>query len=103
MTYGLVVRFETKADGHRRFVELVEENARASVAREAGCLRFDVLISAAGNEILLYEIYRDEAAFADHLASAHFKSFDAGTRDLIVSKQVTAGVLTQNAKAPEHP
>jgi quinol monooxygenase YgiN len=101
MTYGLLVRFETKADGHRRFVDLVQENARTSVAREAGCLRFDVLLSA-GNEIFLYEIYRDEAAFADHLASAHFKSFDAGTRDLIVSKQVTTGTLTQNAKAPEH-
>ena len=43
---------------------LVCANAAASLKGEPECLRFDVLTPlAGGDEVLLYEVYRDRAAF----------------------------------------
>lgn len=88
--FTILVRFRI-ADGHMAtFMPLMIENAEASQREEPGCERFDVLQPADERDcILLYEIYRDRAAFDEHCASAHFKHFDAATKTLIVEKQVT--------------
>ena len=44
----------------------------------------------AQHQIFLYELYDDRAAFEAHLASPHFKSFDAATSDMLVAKTVRA-------------
>lgn len=65
------------------------ENAAASLRDETGCHQFDVATDPARqNEVFLYELYKDSAAFSEHLAASHFKSFDASTRDMILSKDV---------------
>jgi len=77
-------------DGHlERFMPLLLENARRSLAKEAGCLRFDVCRDAEDpSRLLLYEVYSDAAAFQAHLQSAHFRRFDTATAAMLASKQV---------------
>ena len=79
-------------DGHEaQFLTRVEHQAEDSLAREDGCLQFDVCTDPADpKRIFLYEIYRDEAAFQHHLETAHFKDFDATVADWVASKSVEA-------------
>ena len=88
--FTILVRFRI-ADGQlATFLPLMIENAQASRREEPGCERFDVL--QPGDEkdcILLYEIYRDRAAFDAHCVSPHFKRFDAATKSMVAEKQVT--------------
>ena len=60
-----------------------------SLAEEEGCLVFEVLQPQGEDRIVLYEIYRDRAAFDLHVASAHFRRFDEATSPLVTSKAVT--------------
>jgi|SRR6185437_1647733 (4S)-4-hydroxy-5-phosphonooxypentane-2,3-dione isomerase len=59
-----------------QFRDLIAANAKTSLEREMGCQRFDVLFDPADpRRFVLYEIYNDEAAFDEHLASSHYLSF----------------------------
>jgi (4S)-4-hydroxy-5-phosphonooxypentane-2,3-dione isomerase len=97
--YALWVEFELQPQHLAAFREAVLHNARASVAHEPGCLRFDVLdILPGAPTVFLYEIYTDEAAFKAHLATPHFLAFDARTAPMIARKSVRFGSVTQIAK-----
>ena len=76
--FAVVVEF-TLHPGHAgAFRERVLQQARDSLELEADCEVFDVCIDPARDDfVLLYEVYRDEAAFEAHLASAHFADFNA--------------------------
>lgn len=89
MRYVIIVEFSLNDGALKQFMPLMLANAKASLDKEPGCERFDVLQKPAQpNEIVLYEIYRDRAAFDAHLASAHFKEFSAATAALIGSKRI---------------
>lgn len=89
-TFAVTVTFRLDPDRMDDFLPLLRDNARASVAEEPGCLRFDVCRpEGTEDEVFLYELYRDRAAFEEHLASAHFREFDAATRDMVAGKRVT--------------
>jgi quinol monooxygenase YgiN len=98
--YVIWVTFEVREGLKQQFLALVRENASSSVATEPGCRRFDVLlpIDASSNSVALYEIYDDEQAFHDHCQMMHFKEFDAASAPLVLSKEVTAFQLEENAK-----
>ncbi|KUL95268.1 hypothetical protein DK26_12805 [Bosea sp. WAO] len=86
------------ADGSMAgFLPLMIENAETSRRDEPGCERFDVLQPDGEQDcILLYEIYRDRAAFDAHCASQHFKRFDAATKTMVAEKTVTVlGLLAE--------
>lgn len=84
--FALVVTFRLRPGALSAFLPMVLENARTSVAEEPGCRRFDVCLPESGDEVLLYEVYDDAAAFDAHLATPHFLSFDAATRDMVAAK-----------------
>ncbi len=87
--FAVVVTFQIKSGGMEVFFPLMTENARASLREEPGCNVFDVCTDPARpDEVLLYELYSDRAAFDAHLASAHFKVFDKAVADLIATKTV---------------
>ena len=87
--YAIVVTFQIKDGQMPDFLPLMVENARASRAQELGCHRFDVCTDPAHpNEVFLYELYTDRAAFEVHLASAHFAQFDRVTSNMIAHKDV---------------
>jgi len=91
LSFALAVAFKVKQTEFDRFLDLVRANAAASLSAEPGCLRFDVLIPRAetpATTVFLYEIYRDRAAFDEHLASPHFRAFDRAVSDMVISKSV---------------
>ena len=92
--YVVLVDFRLKAGARTAFRDLVDDNARQSARLEPGCRRFDV-VEPDGDEdtVLLYEIYRDRAAFEAHLRSEHYARFDASSAGHVVSKTIRVGEL----------
>jgi len=89
--YAIIVDFEIKPDRLSELLPLMAENAAASMREEPGCQQFDVCQDPdTPHRIFLYEIYDDRAAFETHLASAHFRRFDAATREMVTAKTVRA-------------
>ena len=87
--FAVVVTFTLNPGKHDAFMPLMLENAATSLRDEPGCHQFDVATDPSRpNEVFLYELYTDGAAFSEHLAASHFKSFDERTRDMILSKDV---------------
>lgn len=85
----IVVRFRIAPEKAAAFLGRVKRQASDSLEREPACRHFDVAVAPADEtQILLYEIYDDEAAFAVHLKSDHFLAFDAEVRDWIIDKVV---------------
>lgn len=85
----LVVDFRIKFAHVADFAAAIAANARASLADEPGCRRFDVCRDPADPQrFFLYEVYDHEAAVKSHLESPHFLQMDADTRDWVESKQL---------------
>ena len=77
-----------------RVADLLRANARAAVEVEPGCHRFDVARDAERPDVLfVYEVYDDEAAFAAHKTTAHYRAFQSASDGMIVSKSGFRGVL----------
>jgi quinol monooxygenase YgiN len=69
------IRVYVKPEAVDAFERATVEN-RAGSIREPGVLRFDVLKSSdRPAEFLLYEVYADEKATADHKETAHYKKW----------------------------
>ena len=86
--YVVTVLFETKPEHAKTFRDEMLANAKVSRETEPGCRQFDVCVEAGTGRVFLYELYDDRAAFEAHLASAHFKAFDAQVRDWVARKDV---------------
>ena len=87
--YVITVDFYLHAGTLEPFLKLIKENAAKSLTEEPGCSRFDVLIEkGAPDHIVLYEIYRDRAAFELHLKSRHFAEFNAASQRYVTNKKV---------------
>ena len=92
--FVIIVDFRLRPGTFDRFRALIVENAGASVRDEPGCRRFDVVVpDGEADRILLYEIYDDAAAFAAHLKTPHFASFDAASAPLVAEKTISRGRL----------
>ena len=87
--FAVTVQFDILPEKFQVFLPLMHANAQASVAQESGCHIFDVCTDPdRPTEVFLYELYSDEAAFKDHMHQPHFKSFEADSAGMIVSKSV---------------
>ncbi|WP_171132864.1 MULTISPECIES: putative quinol monooxygenase [unclassified Ruegeria] len=86
--YAVTVTFRVAPDHLETFLPLMVENAQTSLQQEPGCHQFDICRGDDPNQVFLYEIYDDRAAFDAHLASVHFKSFDSKVADMIEEKTV---------------
>ena len=85
----ILVEFLVKPDFVARFSKLISANDKASVEREPGCRRFDVLLGPEDPQrFWLYEIYDDDAAFDRHLQSRHFKVFAEAIEGQIKKRSV---------------
>ncbi len=85
----VTVEFAVVAGRGEAFRQAVLANARASREAEPGCRQFDVCVDDADPlRVFLYERYADVAAFAAHLASGHFKAFDAEVAPWVARKTV---------------
>lgn len=89
MSFAVVVTFTVRESEWEPFLTLMQANARTSRAVEPGCQQFDVCTDPdRPQEVFLYEIYDDAAAFEAHLASDHFATFDKATAKMILTKDV---------------
>ncbi len=87
--FVVTVTFRVYTEKEDAFRAAVKEQARLSLEREDGCVRFDVCsFQQDPARFFLYEIYTDEAAFQAHLDTDHFKAFDAQVTPWTVSKVV---------------
>ena len=87
--YVITVVFEIKKEHTDAFATAMRENARASLENELGCHQFDVAFAPDDpTTCFLYELYTDKAAFNVHLATPHFKSFDATVNSWLNGKSV---------------
>jgi quinol monooxygenase YgiN len=86
---ALVVEFRIHPGHVAAFTAAIAGNARASLAHEPGCRRFDVCRDPADPGLFfLYELYDDEAAIQAHLQSAHFRRMDQATAGWVQGKTV---------------
>lgn len=87
--FAVCVTFQVVPGKMEAFLPLMLWNAATSRQQEAGCHRFDVLTDESKpDQVFLYELYTDRAAFDDHRESPHFKSFSAATDGMIAGKEL---------------
>lgn len=87
--FAVTVTFQITPGQMQAFLPLMLQNARTSLQAEAGCRQFDVATDPDfPDEVFLYELYTSPAAFQTHLASMHFKEFDAQVEGMIAAKTV---------------
>ena len=69
---ALVVQMEPHPEHRDAFIAIMRKHAENCLKIEEGCLYFDVGVDRANpGKVVLYEVYRDQAALDSHAASAH--------------------------------
>lgn len=89
--FALWVTLRVHPEGRAEFLTAIEENARASVREEPGCLRFEVIeLDRDENRFAFFELYRDEDAFhREHKRAPHFAAWRAvADRVLVRGSQI---------------
>ena len=87
--YVVMVEFTVMPGKIDAFRQRVRQQAEDSLNLEPACQVFDVCIDPDRAEsLLLYEVYTNQSAFEDHLASDHFLRFDSDVRGMLQNKQV---------------
>jgi autoinducer 2-degrading protein len=86
--FVVCVRIEVRAGHEEEFIQATAAN-HAGTRQEPGNLRFDVLRHLAEpHRFCLYEVYRDEAAFAAHQQTAHYREWKATVAPWMASPRV---------------
>jgi len=87
--FVLQVNIRIKPENVDAFMKKLEENAR-NAREEPGCLQFEVLADPKDRaKVMLYEVYRDEAAFETHQQTPHFKKYVAEAVPLLAERART--------------
>jgi (4S)-4-hydroxy-5-phosphonooxypentane-2,3-dione isomerase len=69
----IFVKIQIKPEYREKFIEASLGDGIGSTRDEPGCYRFDVLQDDADpNRIYFYEVYKDEAAFQEHIKQPHY-------------------------------
>ena len=80
--YVIIAPIKIKEGYKEQFVEAMLDDAKGSMKNEPGCLRFDVIQDGDDpNQIWLYEVYVDEAAFQAHMKTPHFIKWRDSVKD----------------------
>jgi quinol monooxygenase YgiN len=100
--FNLMVQLQIDPERREEFLAAITENAAASVRDEPGCLRFDVCaVDGDPNRFVLYELYRDAAAFDEHRAAPHFATWRAAADRTVVEQINTRGELLASHSTEE--
>jgi (4S)-4-hydroxy-5-phosphonooxypentane-2,3-dione isomerase len=85
--FVLQVNIRIEAESIDAFMRKLDENAREA-RKEPGCKQFEVLVDPKDRAaIMLYEVYKDEAAFESHQQTPHFKKYVAEAVPLLASRE----------------
>lgn len=93
--FTIIAEFAAKPGlGDKAQAAIVDSQVLRLTRREPGCVAYDLYRDAdAPDRLLLYERWRDLAALADHLATAHFAAVGAALAGLLATAP-TIRVLT---------
>jgi quinol monooxygenase YgiN len=87
MSFVLAVTIRIKPESVDAFMKGVLANAREA-RKEPGCRQFEVLVDPADrSQVMLFEVYDDEAAFEAHQQTPHFKKYLAEAVPLLASRE----------------
>lgn len=87
--FVVTVTFRLKPGHEAEFLKIMRENARASLANEPGCRRFDICLDPDDPTVVfLYELYDDAAAFDAHQGMPHFAATGEAAGPLTAEKTV---------------
>jgi quinol monooxygenase YgiN len=92
--YIVIAPIQIRQGFKEQFVQEMIADASGSAENEPGCLRFDIVQDPdEPQRIWLYEVYRDEAAFAAHQQMPHYTRWRDATADWIAGpvKAVVGG------------
>ena len=85
---ALVVEIRTHPGQRDAFLARLRQHRANVLAHEPGCLRFDILLAEAeGDELVLYELYRDEDALKAHDDAPYFQAYREDTAVMIASRR----------------
>ena len=97
--FAIFATIRIKPGFRERYLAEMLGDAVGSVRDEPGCLRFDVLADQTDPDTLyLYEIYRDEAAFAEHVKAPHYIKW----RDAVQGWAEVSAVRATTIFPPDH-
>lgn len=79
MSYVVLPSFDVTPENLDAFLAAARADARASLADEPGCRRFDIFLDRAARpvRVMFHEVYDDRAAFDAHLETPHLAAFRA--------------------------
>jgi quinol monooxygenase YgiN len=87
--YIVLVLLKVKSERLPEFEAALLHNARESVARDPGCVRFDVSQHIDDpTRWVLHEVYDNAASHAAHRQAPHFLAYDAVAQEAVVEKAV---------------
>lgn len=86
-TFVVIARITLQPGARAAFLPLAAADARDSLAKEAGCIAFNVLVPEDDESyVVFHEIYQDREAFDLHLTQTHFHAFERDAGPLMVGK-----------------
>jgi quinol monooxygenase YgiN len=86
----VLVQVRIRPELEEEFTAALLHNARESVHRDPGCLRFDVSQDKEDpTRWVLYEVYENPEAHAAHRQAPHFLAYDAVATRAVVEKSVS--------------
>lgn len=94
-TLALIVEYETHPGNEGEFLDAMRAHARACLAEEPGCLRFEVLrpLDEQGqpipNRFMANELFAGEAALAAHRATPRWQAIAERFRVLLARRNPT--------------
>jgi len=100
--FVVIPEFRVKPEVMGSFLDAALDDARHSVADEAGCHQFDVVRpESAVDTVLFYEVYDDRAAFERHLTTPHLKRFQHAMKTLNVEETIVRflNLVSEDARA----
>ena len=92
---SIVVTFTIKPGSEAAFGAHMREHARATLAEEPGCERFDVMqpLGEDGapdvSRLMLVEVYRDMDAVTAHRANPRMPVVGAGSAPMLAGRELT--------------
>ena len=85
---ALIVHLDIKSELFPEFLDLIAAHAATSLQHEAGCLRFDVMLSTeTETHVILIEVYEHDQALEKHLASEHMTRYLEQVDPMIENRQ----------------
>ena len=86
---ALVVEFKVVPEHKEAFCTLMRSHAKAALDHEPGCLQFDVMVSREdATRVFLYEIYADQKALDEHMASPQLARTRGSYAHMIAERRV---------------